>query len=73
MQKFTSRLDCCISPCKARAPGNNPASSFADSLFSVKIIVRPPLNKKHASEKHIPKKSLINKKLKEKLTCHNNL
>lgn len=43
MQKFTSRWDCCISPCKARAPGNNPESSFADSLFSVKIIVRPPL------------------------------
>uniref|UniRef100_A0A2P2MMJ1 Dead box ATP-dependent RNA helicase n=1 Tax=Rhizophora mucronata TaxID=61149 RepID=A0A2P2MMJ1_RHIMU len=33
-----------MSPCKARAPGSNPASSFADSLFSVKTIVRPPLN-----------------------------
>lgn len=32
-----------MSPWRALAPGNIPASSEADSFFSVNIIVRPPL------------------------------
>lgn len=40
----TSLWDCCMSPCKARAPGNNPESWEAESFVSVNIIVRPPLN-----------------------------
>ncbi|RHN51978.1 hypothetical protein MtrunA17_Chr6g0475261 [Medicago truncatula] len=40
---LTSRCDCCMSPWRALAPGNNPASSEADSFFSANIIVRPPL------------------------------
>eukprot|EP01018_Ginkgo_biloba_P004230 Gb_39950 [translate_table: standard] len=40
----TSRCDCCISPCNARAlPGKDPASSDAAFFVSVKTIVRPPL------------------------------
>lgn len=42
--KLTSRWDCCMSPCNARAPRNKSASSAQEFFVSVKIMVRPPLN-----------------------------
>lgn len=70
LKQLTSRWPCCMSPCKTRAPGSNPASSEAASLVSVKMIVRPPLNQKHTFQYMKKDLHTIYLKLKIESICY---